>query len=393
MDLNGPALAPPPGVKPNFVNPPNENGVATGVLTACAVVATLCFFMRAYARVWLLRKVQLEEGLVLCAFGCYWGAIYATFRFIEYPGYFVHQWNVRLKDMIPTTYYIFLFGVFYSIVLPLVKVAILTEWCRMFAPRGHRSEGFFWWGCMAIIFVQVGSGIGILVSLNLQCIPHSAIWDLTIQATSKCFDLYKLQVASASIQLISDVAILLLPQQVIWTLKMSWSKRLGVSVIFGLGLLACVSAAFRLSTTITHGRAADAVWTLPPLVFWATAEMTCGFFVVCLPCIPKILKETGVSKKIARVFGMRVSTTGVTDDQRKFKSYGTGNSSANHSRIPGSTAASAYYKLDNLKSSESTEHLQGDPYNNPGIMRTTKITVTQDGESVDRDRAHRMMYP
>lgn len=120
--------------------------------------------------------------------------------------------------------------------------------------------------------------------------------------------------------------------------------------------------------------------------------MTCGFFIVCLPCIPKILKETGVSKKIARVFGMRVSTTGATDDQRKFKSYGTGNSSANHSRLAGSTAASAYYKLDNLKASESTEHLQGDAYN-PGIMRTTKITVTQDGESVDRDRAHRMMYP
>lgn len=107
----------------------------------------------------------------------------------------------------------------------------------MFAPRGHRSTGYFWWGCAAVIFVQVTSGIAIVVSLNLQCIPHAAIWDLTLRPTSTCFDLYKLQVASAGIQLISDVAILLLPQQVIWSLKMSWRKRMGVSFVFGLGLL------------------------------------------------------------------------------------------------------------------------------------------------------------
>jgi hypothetical protein len=107
----------------------------------------------------------------------------------------------------------------------------------MFAPRGRRSEGYFWWGCVAVIFVQVAAGISIVVALNMQCIPHSAIWDITILSTSKCFNLYKLQVASASIQLISDVAILLLPQQVIWSLNMTWLKRLGVSFIFGLGLL------------------------------------------------------------------------------------------------------------------------------------------------------------
>lgn len=89
---------------------------------------------------------------------------------------------------------------------------------------------------MAVCFVQVTAGISIVVALNLQCIPHSAIWDITI-TDAQCFDLYPLQVASASIQLVSDVAIFLLPQRVIWGLKMNWQKRLGVSVIYGLGLM------------------------------------------------------------------------------------------------------------------------------------------------------------
>ncbi|KAJ5375606.1 Serine hydrolase FSH [Penicillium concentricum] len=236
----------------------------------------------------------------------------------------------------------------------------------MFAPRGRRSEGYFWWGCVVVIGVQIGAGIAIVVSLNMQCIPHSAIWDITILATSKCFDLYKLQVASASIQLISDVAILLLPQQVIWSLKMTWRKRMGVSFIFGLGLLACISAVFRLETTIMHGKSADAVWTLPPLAFWATAEMTCGFFIVSLPCIPKIMMETGAGTKIKSIFGM--SSLG-NSSKRNWESEGTGQSS-NQSKLARSTTDNTYYKLDTLKSSESTEYLQ-------------KGTLTQDEDRRD----------
>lgn len=63
LDLDGPALAPPDGVTPNFDRVENQNELAIFVLTLCAVVATLCLFLRAYARAWLLRKVGLEEGM------------------------------------------------------------------------------------------------------------------------------------------------------------------------------------------------------------------------------------------------------------------------------------------------------------------------------------------
>jgi hypothetical protein len=131
---------------------------------------------------------------------------------------------------------VLVFGVCYSFVLPLLKVAIMIDWCRMFVPHGSTTKNAFWWGCVVISFVQIGAAVATIIALNLQCIPHQAIWDFTIP-NPKCFKLYHLQVSSATIQLVSDVAIFLLPQRVIWTLKMSWRKRLGVSVIFGLGLL------------------------------------------------------------------------------------------------------------------------------------------------------------
>ncbi|KAI2641464.1 hypothetical protein GGS26DRAFT_4788 [Hypomontagnella submonticulosa] len=388
MDLNAPALPPPDGITPNFDNPPNANDLAWGVLMACAAISTICVILRFYGRVFLLRKVQAEEIMVILAYGNFWGAEYATLRMIDKPGYFVHQWDLRIGALIPTAYYVLVFGVCYSVVLPLLKCAILVEWCRMFVPKGNRNRSPFYWGCVIIIFLQVAGGISIIVALCFQCVPHQAIWDLTI-TDKKCFDLGKLQVFSASFQLVCDIGIFLLPQHVIWSLRMTWQKRLGVSVIFGLGLLACVSAAFRLATTVAYGQTTDGTYTIGPLLFWATAEMACGFFIICIPCIPKILKDTGVIHRIKKVFG----ATSNTKSNQKSDFYGTGSLAHGKSAT---TTSKAYYKLDedgvplrDMKS-DSTEVLHTNDKPNNGIVLTTRITVnTQETHSVsDSDDMH-----
>lgn len=57
-----PALAPPEGVTPDFDSPPNQNGLAWAVTTFCMVVATICLFIRAYAKLWVERNAKIEEG-------------------------------------------------------------------------------------------------------------------------------------------------------------------------------------------------------------------------------------------------------------------------------------------------------------------------------------------
>ncbi|UPK96014.1 hypothetical protein LCI18_006949 [Fusarium solani-melongenae] len=363
MDLDGPALAPPKGVAPNFVNPPNNNPLALGVFVSCCVISTICVILHGYGRVFLLRKVQIEEVLAILAY------------MVETPGFFVNQWNVRLRDIIPMTYYVFIFGVFYSFVLPFLKIAILVEWCRVFVPRGTRTKSAFWWGCVIVIFVQIIANIAIIVALNLQCTPHEAIWDFRVEG--KCFNLFHLQVSSATIHLICDITIMLLPQRVIWKLNMGWKKRLGVSVIFSLGLLACISAAFRLASTVAYGDSEDGVYNIGPLLFWAIAEMTCGFFIVC------IKKAIGMAT--------RSKSTNQKSDQ-----YGDQYALTPHRKMS-TTVSSAYYKLDedgvpmkdmNRDGSESTEHLHDGPQSDSlGITRTTHISVSETTRGVHDDGA------
>lgn len=60
--LAAPALAAPEGVTPDFENPPNSNGLAWFVTSICMVVATACVCLRLFARVWIDKKIRVEEG-------------------------------------------------------------------------------------------------------------------------------------------------------------------------------------------------------------------------------------------------------------------------------------------------------------------------------------------
>lgn len=117
-------------------------------------------------------------------------------------------------------------------VLAPLKVAILVDWCRLFV-AGTRT--FFFWGSVAVIGLQTAFGIAAIFLLTFQCVPHEAIWDFTIKA--RCLPLNPLQITAGLVHLVSDVAIFLLPQKIIWTLNMSLRKRFGIAVVFGLGAL------------------------------------------------------------------------------------------------------------------------------------------------------------
>ncbi|KAI5271204.1 hypothetical protein E4T47_05493 [Aureobasidium subglaciale] len=99
---------------------------------------------------------------------------------------------------------------------------------------------------------------------------------------------------SASVQVVTDRSMILLPQKTIWGLQLTTRKKVGVSVVFGVGLLACIAASIRLSTTITFSHKADRMYFIGPLLFWACAEMTCGFFILSVPCIPSVVKHSGL---------------------------------------------------------------------------------------------------
>ncbi|KAM0426271.1 hypothetical protein ACHAPT_008311 [Fusarium lateritium] len=369
--LDGPAMPPPEGKVSNFTDPPNQNGMAVAVMTVCIAVVVLCLVTRAYARLVLLKRVQAQEYLILAAFGCFVGWSYCTTSLVPSPGFYVHTWNVKLRQTVMMGYLVHLAGVFYSVCLPLLKISIMVEWLGIFSSQGTRN--WFFWVSWVMIGIQVAFAIAAVIALNLACIPTKKKWEFWVPG--KCINAHNIETVSAAFQLISDCIVLLLPQKVIWELRLSWKKKLGVSIIFSLGILACVSAAFRLAGTVQYAEAADAIYNIGPVCFWAYAEMTCGFVVVCVPCVPKILMESGVWRKMKK--GVGLSVTGVTS---KNQTSATTGGSQNIRSVHNSYTEIDETELKDFRS-ESTEHLRYPPAKvGKGIKRTTQVTVTQNSD-------------
>lgn len=62
-NLSMPAMAAPQGVSPNFEHPGDQNGIAWITLTLMMVVSTLCVVLRVYGRVYLPKRIVIEDGM------------------------------------------------------------------------------------------------------------------------------------------------------------------------------------------------------------------------------------------------------------------------------------------------------------------------------------------
>ncbi|KAI0465690.1 hypothetical protein F4859DRAFT_527824 [Xylaria cf. heliscus] len=362
--LDGPALTAPPGVQSNFENPPNLNSVGYVVPSIALAVTTIFVFIRLYTRFCIIRRARLEDYLILAGYGIYVGTVYAVYRLVTNVGLFVHQWDIKFQNLSEYLYWekaIHICANLYSVHILVSKTAILLEWLHIFVPDGTRNT--FFWACHILLWVNVLFYFSIIIVANLICFPFALIWDKTLEGT--CIDGKVIEVASAALNLTSDIIILVLPQRVIWNLQMKKKKKIGVSIIFAIGILAVTAAAFRLSSATDYYHSKDATYVASALILWSLVEMTSLFLILSVPSVPKALqglKTTIISTKAAVASWSRSriffdSTAGKPTNVGYYREMGDGDILALQDR--------PYAAIDTLARPNDCPH---------GIVRTREVS-------------------
>ncbi|KAI1410706.1 hypothetical protein F5Y13DRAFT_70998 [Hypoxylon sp. FL1857] len=297
LSQSTPALQPPDGVIPNFDNPPNKNYIAQAVVPLCLVLTTIAVFLRVYSRIFFIKKIGVPDILMTIAFGCYIVDVYFCYRLQENPGAFTHQWDIRLKDVSGILFPLFLSASFYIGVVLTIKAAILLEWIRIFIPSGVRNR-FFW-----LVYGVLGANtifyIITLFVMNFACVPVQKNWDPLYVGGSCPIHATAVKISSAALNLCSDISILLLPQRIIWGLKMSTRTKAGVSIIFVIGIICCLAAGFRLGAEIESTKSSDTIYNTASAMLWALAEMTCMFLVFVSPSGAKVFNDSPIPGQLA----------------------------------------------------------------------------------------------
>ncbi|KAH7131786.1 hypothetical protein B0J11DRAFT_520121 [Dendryphion nanum] len=299
--LDGPSTIAPKGVKVNLDNPHNWNAEVYAVAAICLLLATGATLARLYSRAVVTKKLHLEDYLGLAAYLPFLGVAWAVFDFGHQAGYFVHQWDLRGRVLIPLGINSMVVGLSYCLVMIPLKTAILLEWNRIFAL--HRTNAPLFWISMFLIVLNVGSYFSGLFSLIFACIPVEKSWHFWL--AGKCIDRRTRDVFNAAVNLIVDIFVFVLPQRILWKLHMSQRRKVGISVVFSVGLLVIALAAGRLYSTITidyvkdASRPTDRTYKFSQTIIWAFAEITCIFLVFCVPALPKLFAERGIISQIA----------------------------------------------------------------------------------------------
>lgn len=118
---------------------------------------------------------------------------------------------------------------FYNLSLVLTKVSIILFYLHLF------PQPWFTFAVKLVMVIVIFYGLWAVLSGFLFCIPVSAFWDSSIKY--KCLPKKPVWFFNASMNIATDLAIFLLPMPVLSHLNLPWRQKIGVFLIFGVGLL------------------------------------------------------------------------------------------------------------------------------------------------------------
>ncbi|KAI0406564.1 hypothetical protein F4802DRAFT_596261 [Xylaria palmicola] len=312
--LDQPALPPPPGEEPDFSHPPSHHTAFVISVTVAFTVSTLAVLMRLYTRARAIHKVSIADYSLLLAWGVFVGYVALSIVSDIYePG--VHQWDITLRNLIHWRYYFHISSTIYGICIFFIKLSILMQYIEIFMP--NREPLIMFWATIVLI---VANFLFYSTSVFLEifsCQPIDKAWNLLIKE-GHCIDLIKLNIAASTFNVISDITILLLPQPMIWKLKLPFRNRLTVSTIFLVAIIACISAGIRLYYALVLPHEKDFTWNSWYVSTWTLAEMASGFLVASLPVTRKFAHHVGHSAIFSSISSsvMRLVHSAATDSGR-----------------------------------------------------------------------------
>ncbi|KAL4995489.1 hypothetical protein BDV10DRAFT_174606 [Aspergillus recurvatus] len=312
--FTGGALPPPPGVEPNFEDPPSQLHGNIALHASFLSVATLAVAMRLFTRLRILRMKLGTDDLFCVLAYCLTVTFTGLMSYCFSRGIGRHMWDVPMGWLTRTLKYFTIAQYVYILLTATVKLAFLFFYYRIF-PR-HLTVRY----CVTfgIAFVAV-SHLTLFFLTIFSCVPVSHAWD--VSSPGRCWMPGVLPYTSGALSSATDLYVLLLPIRTLWALNITTWKRVRLAAVFSLGILAFAASIVRLGMTHVLTSSPDATWNISSISKWATIEANTGIICACLPLLPALLdryRATNFGSSLNRLWSSgsrRKSSVGATESE------------------------------------------------------------------------------
>jgi hypothetical protein len=149
--------------------------------------------------------------------------------------------------------------------------------------------------------------------------------------------------SNAVLNLITDIAIFILPMPVILRLNMSIGSKIGLVVLFSMGFFICLTTALRMATLPQSLHAKEPTYESAPANLWSFIEAATGVICACL---------ISLRKSIGSMWPKKWRSTRGTSTGGAYRHYGSGAMSGHgipSHRPQDGTGTGNTYPLANMK--------------------------------------------
>ncbi|KAF2466687.1 uncharacterized protein BDR25DRAFT_163487, partial [Lindgomyces ingoldianus] len=145
------------------------------------------------------------------------------------------------------------------------KLVVVLLYLRVFTNKWARMATW------ALIYIIIATWISYTVAACFQCTPFAFNWDKTIPG-GRCFNIYVFSQSSSVPNIVTDVAVLILPIRTVMDLKVSIGRKIGLLLIFLTGSVGIIASIIRTVVFATTDPLVDVTFTHTELVNWTIIE-------------------------------------------------------------------------------------------------------------------------
>lgn len=156
------------------------------------------------------------------------------------------------------------------------RLSILLLYIRIFFPIGTRRSTF-WWIIQVVIWLNLLYTISLILVTTLQCVPRHLPWG------SSCVNQWLVLVMASTINIITDIAVLVIPIASIIKLHAAKKKKWAIWALFGFGALAPLVSIARLAYQIPEGDGENKTVIYSIVLILASAEQAVAMIVGSAP--------------------------------------------------------------------------------------------------------------
>ncbi|KAL8931271.1 MAG: hypothetical protein Q9211_007094, partial [Gyalolechia sp. 1 TL-2023] len=275
----------------------NRGGELVAAVTVMMIIATTAVFLRLYARRISASKLGADDYIILLALILTYGLDINSYFSIK-AGTGSHLITLTLDQITSFIKTYLASQILFGCSITATKLSILFFYHRLFPSRT------FFIVSLIIGLASILWWVGLMLTAFLQCRPLAYNWDRSIP-NGHCVNGNVIGYAITSVNIVTDLVVLVLPIPWLWGMNMAVPKRMAVVGLFVLGSLyvlfilsflftlwslpptprsVCIAGIVRIPL-LAELKPSDITWTSVHVGLWISVECNIGILSACLPIL------------------------------------------------------------------------------------------------------------